>query len=84
MASETGESTRAIVSRGDDAAWPTVKVELETGATLLRVPKLRRAYPDRGAGAYGSGISDARLRKLEREGVLRHVGVDRYALSGGA
>ncbi len=78
---ETGESTRSIVARGDDKAWPWVRAELVAGATLLRVPKLRRAYPDRGDGPYGKGISDTRVRTLERQGVLRFVGVDRYALA---
>jgi hypothetical protein len=78
---DTGESTRAIIARGDDEAWPLLKRELENGATLLRVPKLRRAYADKGCGLYGRGISETRVRKLERDGVLRFVGVDRYALA---
>lgn len=78
---DTGESTRAITARGDDEAWPQIKTELVAGATLLRVSKLRRAYADKGGGPYGSGISDARVRRLERAGVLRYVGVDRYALA---
>ncbi len=78
---ETGETTAAIIARGDDRAWPEVLAALRSGATLLRVPKLRTAYPDRGQGPSGSGISDTRVRKLEREGVLQHVGVDRYALA---
>jgi hypothetical protein len=77
---ETGESTASINRRADDEAWPRVRDELASGATLLRVPRLRKAYPDKGHGPYGSGITDARLRKLERERVLRHVGVDRYEL----
>jgi hypothetical protein len=77
---DAGESTASINARGDDASWPSVLAELQTGATLLRVPKLRRAYADRGNGPYGPGISEARIRKLERAGVLRNAGVDRYAL----
>lgn len=78
--SETGESTASIIARGDDESWPRVMAELQSGAILLRVPKLRRGYSDRGQGPYGSGISDARIRKLEGEGILRHIGVDRYSL----
>lgn len=36
--------------------------------------------PDTGESS--RGISDTRVRRLEREGVLRYVGVDRYALVG--
>jgi len=80
-APDTGESSASINRRADDAAWPFVRAELESGATLLRIPKLRRAYPDRGNGPYGRGLNDVRVRKLEREGILRHIGVDRYALA---
>jgi hypothetical protein len=78
---DAGESTAAINARGDDQSWPAVAAELRTGATLLRIPKLRRAYCDRGNGPYGPGITDTRVRKLERTGVLRFVGVDRYHLA---
>lgn len=80
-APDTGESSASINRRADDEAWPFVRAELENGATLLRIPKLRRAYADRGNGPYGRGLNDARIRKLEHEGILRHVGVDRYALA---
>lgn len=78
---DAGETAAAIVRRSDDEAWQSIQTELRAGATLLRVPKLRRAYADRGNGPYGSGISDARVRKLERTGVLRFIGVDRYGLA---
>lgn len=78
---DTGESTAAITARGDDEAWPHIMRALEAGATLLRVPALRRAYADHGGGPQGRGISESRVRKLERAGVLRYVGVDRYALT---
>jgi len=78
---DTGETVASINARGDDRSWPWIMKELQGGATLLRVPKLRRAYPDQGRGPYGQGITDTRLRKLERAGTIHHVGVDRYALS---
>lgn len=78
---DTGESTASIVARGDDRAWPAVLQALQAGATLLYVPKVRRAYIDRGEGPVGPGISATRVRKLERAGTIRHAGVDRYALN---
>ncbi|WP_374467422.1 hypothetical protein [Ferrovibrio sp.] len=80
---DIGESAASINRRADDESWPHIKRELETGATLLRVPRLQRSYPDRGDGPYCVGISDLRLKKLVRAGVLKFVGVDRYALSEG-
>jgi len=81
MKADTGESIASIRARGDDESWPRVLAELREGATLLRVPKLRRGYPDRGAGVYGSGVSDTWIRKLEAAGVLVYCGVDRYRLA---
>lgn len=78
---DSGESAASINARGDDRSWPWIVKELKGGATLVRVPKLRRAYPDQGRGPYGQGISDTRLRRLEQAGTIHHVGVDRYALS---
>lgn len=78
---DTGESVASINARSDDASWPSIKSDLENGATLLRIPKLRRAYADRGQGAYGQGVTDSRVKRLEREGVIQFVGVDRYALA---
>lgn len=77
---DTGETSAEINARGDDRAWPWIVKELEDGATLVRVPKLRRAYPDQGRGPYGQGITETRLRRLEQTGIVRHIGVDRYAL----
>jgi hypothetical protein len=78
---DTGESTASINRRADDAAWPRIEERLkETGATLLRIPKLKRAYADCGRGPEGAGISDTRVRHLEKDGVIKFVGVDRYML----
>jgi len=79
---DTGESTASIVARSDEQAWRDfILGSLESGATLTRIPKLRKSYADFGQGPTGAGISDTKLRKLERNGVIRHVGVDRYALA---
>jgi hypothetical protein len=83
-AAETGESTASIVKRGDNAAWSAIETALRNGATLKRVPSLRRSYADLGQGPQGQGISDTRLRSLEHAGIVRVIGVDRYGLTGGA
>jgi hypothetical protein len=81
MAKDYGESAAAINRRGDDASWPLVLKELKGGATLKRVPSIKRSYADNGHGPFGPGLSDARIRKLEKAGTIRFVGVDRYALT---
>jgi len=88
-APETGETTAAIVARADDRAWASIERRLSQRGTscmitLLRIPRLRRAYCDDGTGPFGEGISDARLRRLEKSGVIRCVGIDRYALADAA
>ncbi|MEX2450931.1 MAG: hypothetical protein WD407_08765 [Rhodospirillales bacterium] len=78
----TGESTASINKRVDDESWPAVKEGLEKRMTLWKPPRLANYYLDRGNGDYGGGcLSPARVRKLEAEGVLVHVGVCRYALA---
>ena len=81
---DTGESTAAINARADDLAWQRVLPLLKQGATLLRIPKLRRSYADLGEGPSTGGLTDARMRRLEAQKVIRQVGVDRYALTEGA
>lgn len=80
-APETGESTASIIARGDDADWPHVKAALEAGATLLRPSRLDRYYVARDLAIGSRSLSKTRVKRLEREGVLVHVGVDRYALA---
>lgn len=79
-ANDTGEPAAAMNARADDLAWQTVLPLLKAGATLLRVPKLRRSYADCGQGPAKGGLTDGRMRRLERDGVIRQIGVDRYAL----
>jgi len=81
MKSDTGESAASIYRRADDDAWPHIERELQDGATLLRIPKLKRGYADKGKGPEGPGITDTRIRKLASAGTIRQVGVDRYALA---
>lgn len=78
---DTGESTNSIIARGDDHAWPHVEALLKAGATLIRVAKLGRCYVDRGHGPSSPSLSYTRVRRLERAGVLRFVGIDRYDLA---
>lgn len=75
---ETGESSAAINARADDAAWRTVLPMLQAGRPLVRPVRCRDYYVD-GAG----GLTAARVKRLEREGVIRRVGGDTYALVSG-
>ncbi|MEN6464526.1 MAG: hypothetical protein ABFD62_05030 [Syntrophaceae bacterium] len=81
MRNDTGESSSSITNRSDNMAWSFIVGQLKEGATLLRIPKFRKSYPDKGQGPYGQGISDTRVRELERNGILQKVGVDRYVLN---
>lgn len=79
---DTGDSAASIYRRSDDESWQKIEAALrEPGVTLRYVPKLGRAYIDRGAGPCEHGITRTRVRKLEQQGVLRFVGVDRYTLA---
>lgn len=81
-AQETGESSASIRSRGDDRSWPDVLRILRSGATLVRLPRLRDYFTDNGTGVVGErALSATRVKKLEAAGVLQRVGVDRYGLT---
>lgn len=81
MQPDTGETTAAINRRADDDSWKQILPRLEAGATLVRVSGLRRYYVDPGSGPEGPGLSEFGVRRLERQGVLKYVGVDRYGLA---
>lgn len=82
---DTGESTATIVARADSIAWDMMLPLLKAGAPIVRFPRLRRSYArDVQKGLTVGGISDSRIRKLERDGIITHTGVDRYALVEGA
>ena len=82
---ETGESTRAIHTRADDEAWPRALAALERGATLFRPVGLPNYYAFAGDDPVsGTALTKIRVAKLEASGVLRHAGVDRYALTAAA
>lgn len=80
---DTGESASAINRRADDQALPTVLDALKRGASLFRPNKLNRFYVDLNGDLGGGSLSRSRVKKLEAEGILQHVGVDRYGLKAG-
>ena len=74
MTAATGESTAAIYARMNDRAWQTMLPLMRAGAALKR-ERTGSYYAD-GRG----GITAARVKRLERDGVIRRVGIDTYAL----
>jgi hypothetical protein len=79
--SDTGEPTTRIITRSDDEAWPRAKAAMECGATLHRPHRLQTYWAHDGVDyVSGTGLSKTRVRHLERQGVIEHVGVGRYAL----
>jgi hypothetical protein len=87
MKSETGESSRAIAKRGDDHVWPRIEAALRGGATLYRPVKLTKYFTETADDRdpnNGIGMTAARVRKLEAEGILHRVGVERYAMTEAA
>ena len=75
-APETGESTRSIIAAANARAWSEVLPALRAGATLGRPSAKLPNYYVNGMGS----LTPAFVRKLEREGFLRRIGVDIYAL----
>lgn len=71
----TGDSTAEIYGRLNDRAWAIVFPMLQAGAALRREPT--GYYYAEGRG----GLTPARIKRLERDGVLRRIGVDTYALA---
>lgn len=81
---DTGESTASIRRRCDDEAQPRALGAMRLGATLHRPSKLQTYHAHDGANYVdGTGLSGARVRVLEAEGVITHIGIDRYGLSNG-
>lgn len=75
-AADTGETTAAINSRRDNEAWQRLLPELRRGALIARpTAKLRSYYVD-GMG----GFQPSFIRRLERDGLIRLVGVETYQL----
>lgn len=85
MKPDTGESAASIRRRSDNANWPKAREALrQPGVTLFRPPRLRDYFCLAADGtSFNCSLTPARIKKLEKEGVLRHVGVDRYALAEG-
>ena len=81
---ETGESSAAIIRRMDERSWADIRAALLAGATLIRPTRMRAYDTDEQnlpGGTLGrKSLSATRVKKLEAEGILRQVGVDRYGL----
>jgi|GEM_PF-2361531 len=79
----SGESAQAISRRQDDDAMKTIISALQDGAHLRIHTKVRRAaiegLPSKDI-RNGRTISANRCKRLEREGVLQEVALDRYAM----
>lgn len=73
---ETGQTTAAIYAKANQRGWVTILPALRAGAVLTRPsPKLRTYYVN-GSG----GLSPSFVRRMEREGLIRRVGVEAYQL----
>jgi hypothetical protein len=84
-ASDTGWSVAQTQAYGADRAWPDILAALQAGAVLHRPSGMRDYYTQGLApGDRGNGrcLYAARVKKLEREGVLMRIGVDTYGLIG--
>ena len=84
QASDTGESATHISRRTDDRAMRDIISALQEGAHLKIHTKVRRAaiegLPDKDA-RNGRTISASRCKRLAKEGVIREIGMDRYAMN---
>lgn len=82
MPTETGETTAAINARQNARAMPDVLSALRQGGTLFRPAKLDTWYIDMGNACHPlhqrGGLTRSAVKQLERDGVIRFVGVDRY------
>lgn len=80
---DLGESVASINARMADTAWPMILEQLQAGARLERPAKLRDYYTTGLPDLYCRCLPAARVKKLEREGVLQRIGVDTYGLVPG-
>ena len=76
--SDTGESTRSIVSRTNLTGWRLVLPMMERGADLKRHHRTNRYYVD----GWGS-LTPEFVAKLERDGTIVRSGADSYRLAPG-
>lgn len=81
---DVGESVQSIKKRSDDEAMRDVISALNDGARLRIHSKIRKAaiegLPDKDA-RNGRVITITRLKRLEKEGVIREIAMDRYAMA---
>lgn len=82
--SESGESPQAISKRSDDKAMKSIISALQDGAHLRIHTKVCRAaiegLPDKDS-RNGRTISAHRCKRLAKEGVIREIAMDRYAMN---
>lgn len=82
MTAETGETTAAINARMNARMMPDILSALRQGGTLFRPAKLDNWYIDMSDAGHAlhhrGGLTRAAVKTLERDGVIRFVGVDRY------
>lgn len=77
---ETGETSAQINARADDRAWPATRSALLRGAELRRPVGLKNYYAYlKDYAVSGTGITLARVNRLERGGELKRYG-DVYKL----
>lgn len=81
---DVGESIQSINKGSDDRAMRDVISALNDGARLRIHSKIRKAaiegLPDNDA-RNGRTITVTRLKRLEKEGVIREIAMDRYAMA---
>lgn len=81
---DIGESPQGISKRSDDKAMRHIISALQDGAHLRIHTKVRRAaiegLPDKDS-RNGRTISAHRCKRLAKEGVIREIAMDRYAMN---
>ncbi|MFL1405416.1 hypothetical protein ACJO2E_08745 [Marinobacter sp. M1N3S26] len=84
QANDVGESAQSISRRQDNKMMERVISALQDGAHLRIHTKVRRAaiegLPDNDS-RNGITISASRCKRMAKEGVIREVGMDRYAMA---
>ncbi|MEJ0017490.1 MAG: hypothetical protein WDN25_13185 [Acetobacteraceae bacterium] len=77
MSTDTGETTAVIYARRDREAWDNLLPRLRAGVIINRPSSKLRTYYVDGDG----GFQPSFIKQLEREGVIRRVGVEAYQLT---
>lgn len=78
---DTGETSKSINDRADDAAWEKIEKALADGAHLRRPKIVDTYFACKNGDFFGPCLTKRRVLKLEREGTLILAGIETYALS---